>query len=99
MDEKYWGDPEVFRPERFLNEMGEYVPDKRVCHFGFGTIGKIYLHLLIKIMLTKTMSLFIDRQTSLHWNYFSRFCNSHIFYDHTSKFQPGCCTWPKATIY
>ncbi|CAL8148194.1 unnamed protein product [Orchesella dallaii] len=36
MDKEYWGDPETFRPERFINENGEFVPDKRVCHFGFG---------------------------------------------------------------
>lgn len=38
MDEKYWGDPTVFRPERFINEKGEFVLDKRVIHFGFGTL-------------------------------------------------------------
>lgn len=36
MDEKIWGDPEVFRPERFINEKGEFFQDKRVIHFGFG---------------------------------------------------------------
>ncbi|ODM90561.1 Methyl farnesoate epoxidase [Orchesella cincta] len=35
-DEKIWGDPRVFRPERFINEKGEFVPDPRVVVFGFG---------------------------------------------------------------
>lgn len=36
MDEKYWKDPETFRPQRFINEKGEFVEDKRVVHFGYG---------------------------------------------------------------
>ncbi|CAL8109453.1 unnamed protein product [Orchesella dallaii] len=35
-DEKIWGDPLVFRPGRFINEKGEFVPDPRVVIFGFG---------------------------------------------------------------
>jgi len=38
MDEDYWKDPQNFRPERFINEKGEYVQDKRVCQFGFGML-------------------------------------------------------------
>ncbi|KAK6627540.1 hypothetical protein RUM44_010018 [Polyplax serrata] len=37
MDEKYWKDPEVFRPERFLDETGSvHIPDQYL-PFGFGT--------------------------------------------------------------
>ncbi|OXA39192.1 Methyl farnesoate epoxidase [Folsomia candida] len=36
MDEEYWGDPKTFRPDRFINDKGEFVQDKHVCQFGFG---------------------------------------------------------------
>ncbi|ODM90419.1 Methyl farnesoate epoxidase [Orchesella cincta] len=36
MSKQYWGDPEVFRPERFINAKGDFVHDKRVVHFGYG---------------------------------------------------------------
>ena len=29
MDQDYWKDPETFRPERFLNEKGQYKSDER----------------------------------------------------------------------
>lgn len=35
-DEKYWGDPENFRPERFLNPDGSYRKDERVIPFSIG---------------------------------------------------------------
>jgi len=35
-DEKYWGDPENFRPERFLNPDGTYRKDERVIPFSIG---------------------------------------------------------------
>jgi len=38
MDKDYWGDPETFRPERFINGKGEFVPNKHVVHFGFGEL-------------------------------------------------------------
>ena len=34
-DEKYWGDPHVFRPERFMKE-GKFVGDKHLIPFGIG---------------------------------------------------------------
>lgn len=35
-DAKVWGDPEVFRPERFLGEEGQRLPNPLVLVFGFG---------------------------------------------------------------
>lgn len=39
MDKNYWQDPEVFRPERFLNDNGEYIPHAEQ-FFPFG-LGKL----------------------------------------------------------
>ncbi|XP_050446362.1 methyl farnesoate epoxidase-like [Cataglyphis hispanica] len=36
MDEKHWGDPKEFRPERFINDKGEYVEDPWLLSFGLG---------------------------------------------------------------
>lgn len=36
MDEAYWGDPLVFRPERFLNEYGQFVHHEYFLPFGLG---------------------------------------------------------------
>lgn len=36
MDKKYWGDPEIFRPERFMTEDGKFKPDERTIPFGIG---------------------------------------------------------------
>jgi methyl farnesoate epoxidase/farnesoate epoxidase len=38
MDKKYWGDPEAFRPERFLDSNGKFVKPERVIPFGFGKL-------------------------------------------------------------
>ena len=36
MDERHWGDPAAFRPDRFLGEGGEFRADERVVAFGVG---------------------------------------------------------------
>lgn len=36
MDDRHWGDPTVFRPERFINDKGEYVEDPWLLIFGLG---------------------------------------------------------------
>jgi cytochrome P450 len=41
MDKKYWGDPEVFRPERFLDSQGNVKREEALIPFG---IGKIWLN-------------------------------------------------------
>merc|ERR1719226_272432 len=35
-DHKYSEEPSVFRPDRFINNQGEFVPDEKVIYFGTG---------------------------------------------------------------
>ena len=35
-DHKYFEEPSVFRPDRFINNQGEFVPDEKVIYFGTG---------------------------------------------------------------
>lgn len=37
MDKEHWGDPEDFRPERFLSAEGKIIHDDRILTFGLGT--------------------------------------------------------------
>ncbi|XP_055604245.1 probable cytochrome P450 305a1 [Uranotaenia lowii] len=36
MDPEYWGDPETFRPERFIDEQGNFVQNERLIPFSLG---------------------------------------------------------------
>lgn len=38
MDKKEWGDPETFRPERFLNDRGNVIPNQSLIPFGLGNV-------------------------------------------------------------
>lgn len=60
MDENHWGDPNVFRPERFINENGEYCDDPWIMTFGLGRrrcpgkiLAKNILFLVTACMLQK----------------------------------------------
>lgn len=39
MDENYWRDPFVFRPERFLDEYGAFIHHENFMPFGSGNIS------------------------------------------------------------
>lgn len=41
MDQSYWTDPEVFRPERHLNSSGKLVKSDHFMPFGGGEFGLI----------------------------------------------------------
>lgn len=54
-DEKYWGDPECFRPARFLNPDGSLNKDERVIAFSVGKrscIGDFFAHNEFFLFLT-----------------------------------------------
>jgi cytochrome P450 len=41
MDPKIWGDPENFRPERFLDESGSLLKQNALVPFGLGKINNL----------------------------------------------------------
>lgn len=48
MDKHVWGDPEIFRPERFLNESGQLLRDSdRLKNFTPFGLGKNTYHILL----------------------------------------------------
>lgn len=48
MDEQHWGDPKVFRPERFLDGTGKIINDSWFMPFGVGEYLYIYYTFLHK---------------------------------------------------
>jgi len=67
----YWGDPEVFRPQRFLDSHGHLIKDERLIPFGIGkraclgeSLAKMSLFLyfttLIKNFLFETVPGHVD---------------------------------------
>ncbi|XP_032664141.1 methyl farnesoate epoxidase-like [Odontomachus brunneus] len=60
MDEKHWGDPKEFRPERFINDEGEYVEDPWLMTFSLGrrkclgeTLARHSIFLFVACLLQK----------------------------------------------
>ena len=57
MDKDYWGDPEIFRPERFINDQGEFIDDPWLIPFGAGN----YLNsLMLNTYLTQLIITILD---------------------------------------
>jgi Cytochrome P450 len=52
MDSSHWGDPETFRPERFIDDDGNFKKDEHLILFGTGIFSmlKICLHGFRKIL-------------------------------------------------
>lgn len=43
-----WKDPEIFRPERFMNEDGKFNINEELYFFGFGRLIIIYIDMMIE---------------------------------------------------
>jgi cytochrome P450 len=65
-DEKFWGDPLVFRPERFLDEAGNLVPAdhptrKHLMPFGAGVrecVGEVFALRRLFVLVTSLVQTF-----------------------------------------
>jgi hypothetical protein len=92
MDEDYWGDPHVFRPDRFINDNCDFVPDKRVCQFGFGVY--LIFHPYFICGFSKIMILDC-RKTLLHWSHFGQLCRSNLHRDSPPELYLWCYSWSR----
>jgi methyl farnesoate epoxidase/farnesoate epoxidase len=60
-DKEHWGDPEVFRPERFLDADGRFVKDDWLIPFGIGKrmcIGEVLTRNIIFLFFTSLLQEF-----------------------------------------
>lgn len=60
-DQEHWGDPEVFRPERFLDADGNYVKDDWMIPFGAGKrvcIGEVLARNTVFLFFTSLLQAF-----------------------------------------
>lgn len=46
MDETYWTDPEVFRPERHIDKFGHIIKTDRLFSFGAGILESIFTYFI-----------------------------------------------------
>lgn len=45
MDKEHWGDPETFRPERFLDTKGNIIQDDWLIPFGLGKLLAVIFYI------------------------------------------------------
>lgn len=60
-DKEHWGDPEVFRPERFLDADGKFVKDEWMIPFGMGKrmcLGEVLARSVVFLFFTSIVQEF-----------------------------------------